>query len=243
MNSVTDLKERLRDSKCVSVLTGAGVSAESGVPTFRGGGDSLVWKGMPFEKVSSAEMVAKDLDLLWEWFDYRRDSLKSCVPNSAHYALSKIESKIVNFTLITQNIDGLHQRAGTKAVYDIHGNINRMRCIGCEELFDLAFDAIPHSPTMCEKCGQKLRPDVVLFGEALPNGVFEIGSEAAERSEIFFVIGTTALVYPAAMLPEIARQNGSLLVEINPEETALTPVCDISIRSKAGAILPEIADF
>ncbi len=227
-------------TKPLCVLTGAGISAESGVPTFRGGGKSVVWKGMPFDEISSARMVAEDLDAVWEWFDYRRGILKDCKPNNAHLALAEFEDSHPDFQLVTQNIDGLHQRAGSSNVIELHGNINRARCTECAELVLLKYDEIPHEPQLCTKCGSDLRPDVVLFGEMLPFGAFERASEAASNCTGFLVIGTSALVYPAAMLPEIAKRNGAFLVEVNPEDTALSSICDASHRGSAGDLVPEI---
>lgn len=219
-------------------LTGAGISAESGVPTFRGGGGSAVWKGMPFEVISSSEMAASNLAEVWDWFDYRRGVLKSCSPNPAHYALARIEKESGDFLLVTQNVDGLHKRAGSENVIEIHGNINRARCIACNRKIEIPFDVIPHDPSFCDVCGSDLRPDIVLFGETLDEGAFEMASKAAEHCDLFLVVGTSALVYPAASLPQIARRHGAYIVEINPEKTPLTEIADKTIRRPAGEALP-----
>ncbi len=224
----------------VFILTGAGISAESGIPTFRGGGSSVVWKGMPFEQISSARMVREDLDAVWEWFDFRRGVYKDCQPNSAHFVLAEWQEKFEDFTLVTQNVDGLHERAGSKNVIELHGNINRASCEKCGKIYQLKFDDVPHQPTHCENCAEKLRPDVVLFGEMLPIGAFEKAEQKARQCDVFFIIGTSALVYPAAGLAEIAKFNGAKLIEINPDETTLTSFCDYSYRGKAGEILPKI---
>ncbi len=226
--------------EAICVLTGAGISAESGVPTFRSGGQSAVWKGMPFDQISSARMVKEDLGEVWEWFDYRRTVLGKCEPNLAHKTLVGWESRFKDFTLVTQNVDGLHTRAGSDNVIEVHGNINRSRCLGCGKRFQMAADDVPHKPTECDECGQGVRPDVILFGEMLPPGAYENASIQAESCDIFLVIGTSALVYPAAMLPEVAKRNGAYLVEVNPEETPLTSHCDESFRGKAGDILPNL---
>lgn len=236
-----EFEQKFRSAKSVCVLTGAGVSAESGVPTFRGGGDTTaVWKGMPFDQISSARMVSENLAEVWEWFDYRRGVLSKCTPNPAHETLAKWEQDFSEFTLVTQNVDGLHARAGSKNVIEVHGNINRSRCLGCGVRFDMDVGSVPHTPVKCNECSGNLRPDVVLFGEMLPAGVFEEAVEKAAVCELFFVIGTSALVYPAASLPEIAKRNGAYVVEVNPEKTPLSELCDESFRGRAGEILQEI---
>jgi NAD-dependent deacetylase len=224
----------------ICVLTGAGISAESGIPTFRGGGESAVWKGMPFEEISSARMVREDLDAVWEWFDYRRGMYKECLPNPAHFTLAKWGNLFDDFTLITQNVDGLHERAGSKDVIELHGNINQTRCVRCETVYKMDIEDVPHKPTHCEKCNTKLRPDVVLFGEMLSIGAFEKATLKAANSDVFFIIGTSALVYPAAGLAEIAKSNGAYLVEVNLEMTPMSSICDETLQGKAGDILPQL---
>ncbi len=241
MKQGLDLAKRLSNARKIGVLTGAGISAESGVPTFRGSGNTTaVWKGMPFDRVSSAEMIREDLNAVWEWFDYRRGVLATCAPNPAHRILAEWESEFEDFMIVTQNVDGLHSRAGSKNVFEIHGNINRSRCVECEKRFLMEFDTVPHDPVACDDCGGDLRPDVVLFGEMLPIDLFSGASERASGCEIFFVIGTSSLVYPAASLAEIAKRGGAYVVEINLEPTPLTRSCGSSVLGKAGIILPEI---
>jgi len=236
----TQISDRLRqkfiNAKSVLVLTGAGVSAESGVPTFRGGGNSAVWKGMPFDVISSARMVARDLPAVWDWFDYRRNLLEALQPNPAHDQIARWQDRFPEFTLVTQNIDGLHQKAGSREVIELHGSIWRARCVSCHARYEISpsqcrFDA-------CVSCGDPLRPDVVLFGELLPPGAFEQAAAAAENCDLCFVVGTSALVYPAAGLPEIARSNGAYVCEINPEATPLSNLCDEVLVGKAGEVLP-----
>lgn len=234
----SDIRLILNSSESVCVLTGAGISAESGIPTFRGGGNSALWKGMPFEKISSAQMIREDLDAVWEWFDHRRGLYKECQPNAAHFALAEWQGRFRDFKLVTQNVDGLHDRAGSKEVVELHGNINRTKCLGCGRMLQLEPEIVPHQPANCPDCGGKLRPDVVLFGEMLPVGAFELAEQRAKDCEVFLIIGTSALVYPAAGLAEIAKKAGAKLVEINPEETSMTDFCDFTIRGKAGEILP-----
>jgi NAD-dependent deacetylase len=232
-----ELRRRFAEAQRVFVLTGAGVSAESGVPTFRGGGNTAVWKGMRFDVISSAEMVERDLPAVWEWFDYRRDFLNSILPNPAHYEIARWQERFRELTLATQYIDGMHQKAGSRNVIELHGNIWRARCTTCRSTFDLSNGPRPDA---CWECGDPLRPDVVLFGEMLPPGAFEFASEAAVSCELCFVIGTSALVYPAAGLPEIAKAAGAYVCEVNPEPTPLSELCDEVLMGKAGEVLPLI---
>jgi NAD-dependent deacetylase len=234
-----ELRERFSKARSVFVLTGAGVSAESGVPTFRGGGQSAVWKGLPFDKISSAAMLERNLPEVWEWFNYRRDLIERIAPNPAHHALAAWEKRFPDFTLATQNVDGLHEAAGSNGVLELHGNLWRARCTACSARYDLRDrDSEAARTFTCTDCGNYLRPDVVLFGEIVPAGVFERAAAAARDCELCFVVGTSALVYPAAGLPEIARAAGAYTVEINPEETPLSDFCDEVIQGKAGEILP-----
>ena len=242
MNSAPDskltaeLSEHFRAARKVLVLTGAGVSAESGVPTFRGGGNSAVWKGMPFDIISSAQMVEHDLTAVWEWFDHRRGVLQELSPNAAHQALARWQDLFSEFTLVTQNIDGLHQKAGSREVIEVHGSIWRARCVSCHSRVDIHPDGVRHEA--CLNCADRLRPDVVLFGEMLPTGAFELAAEKASQCELCFVVGTSSLVYPAAGLPEIAKSSGAYLCEVNPERTALSDFCDVVLTGKAGELLP-----
>jgi NAD-dependent deacetylase len=239
---VTEARERLRIARRVFVLTGAGVSAESGVPTFRGGGDSTVWKGMPFYKISSAEMVVRDLPEVWAWFDYRRGVLASLRPNPAHETLARWQDRFDEFTLATQNVDGLHRAAGSREVLEIHGNVWTARCAECHARADVRVLDATVRPPACDVCGAPMRPDVVLFGETIPASVFQRATMRAARADLCFVVGTSALVYPAAGLPEVAKRAGAFLVEINPEATPLTELCDVSLRGRAGEILPRLDD-
>ena len=233
-----ELRRRFTEARRICVLTGAGVSAESGVPTFRGGGGTAVWKGMPFDVISSARMVERDLKSVWEWFDYRRGLMRTVEPNPAHTALARWQDWFEDFTLVTQNIDGLHTAAGSREVIELHGNIWRARCPACRSIEQLSPGCTDKRATHCRNCAGEMRPDVVLFGEMLPPDAFERAALKAEQCELFFVVGTSALVYPAAMLPEIAKAAGAYTVEVNPEETPLSPSCDELLSGKAGEILP-----
>ena len=230
-----ELRRRFAEAQRVLVLTGAGISAESGVPTFRGGGNTAVWKGMRFDVISSAEMLERDLLAVWEWFDYRRNFMDSILPNPAHYEIARWQERFAELTLVTQNIDGLHQKAGSREVIELHGNIWRARCTACGTAYSMVPDKRPEA---CFECGDPLRPDVVLFGEMLPPGAFELAAVRASECELCFVVGTSALVYPAAGLPEIAKAAGAYVVEVNPERTPLSSLCDEVLTGKAGEVLP-----
>lgn len=242
LTEVTDELQTLFDNaRKVVILTGAGISAESGVPTFRGGGDSAIWswRGRPVTELSSAELMRTDPKLVWEWFDYRRSMLKSIQPNAGHYALAEWERRFKDFTLITQNIDDLHRTAGSLNLLELHGNIWRARCLRCRSTFEVRESPLEENPPLCLACGNIARPDVVLFGEMLPEGVFERAEEAAANASLFFVIGTSAVVYPAASLPIIAKQAGAKIIEVNPEETDISFLVDVTLLGKAGDILPQ----
>jgi NAD-dependent deacetylase len=236
-----ELRERFQTCKRVFVLTGAGISAESGVPTFRGGGQTAVWKGMPFDVISSSQMLERNLPAVWEWFDYRRDLLKQLKPNPAHRELARWQNYFESFTLVTQNIDSLHQQAGSREVVEMHGSIWRARCVQCHSRFEIPREK--DRPESCADCGDSLRPDVVLFGELLPEGAFEMAADQAQRADLCLVIGTSAIVYPAAALPEIAKSAGAYLLEINPESTPLSEIADELITGKAGEILPQLGSL
>jgi len=234
------LRRRFAEARNVLVLTGAGVSAESGVPTFRGGGTSAVWKGMPFDVISSADMVQRNLPAVWEWFDYRRGVLEGLKPNPAHHEIARWANRFPDFTLVTQNVDGLHQRAGSRDVIELHGSIWRARCVKCDSRHQIERGSVREDA--CLECGDRLRPDVVLFGEMLPPGAFEQAALKASQCDLCFVVGTSALVYPAAGLPEIAKKRGAYICEVNPEMTGLSHLCDEVISGKAGEILPLLSE-
>jgi NAD-dependent deacetylase len=232
-----ELYTRFHEAKNVLVLTGAGVSAESGVPTFRGGGNTAVWKGMPFEVISSAGMLQRDLPAVWEWFNYRRGLLEKLKPNPAHFAIARWQNRFRDFTLVTQNIDGLHQAAGARDVIELHGSIWRARCFDCDARHDVRELGFVAGVPACFHCGGHLRPDVVLFGEMLPAGAYDNAAMRAGNCELCFVVGTSAVVYPAALVPEVARAEGAYVVEVNPERTPLSNLCDEVLTGKAGEIL------
>jgi NAD-dependent deacetylase len=233
-----ELRARLRAARSIFVLTGAGVSAESGVPTFRGGGGAALWKGMPFDVISSAEMIERDLAAVWEWFDYRREIIERLEPNPAHLTLARWQDRFEQFALATQNVDGLHADAGSREVLELHGSLRAARCLSCASRIDVRAVSDDERPPVCPTCGGSMRPDVVLFGELLPPDVYREAALRAATCELCFVVGTSALVYPAAQLPVIAARGGAYVVEVNPERTPLSEICDEVIEGRAGEILP-----
>jgi NAD-dependent deacetylase len=221
------------------VLTGAGVSAASGVPTFRGA-DGL-WNNFKPESLATAQAFARDPRLVWEWYDWRRQKVATCEPNAAHRVLARWSRHFARFRLITQNVDGLHERAGTRDVIRLHGSIWEVLCWrGCTASPPRwRDDTVPHSeiPPRCPHCGDLIRPGVVWFGESLDPAIVDQATEAA-HCDVFITIGTSAVVYPAAGFIDVARRNGAFTVEINP---AATPaIVDLAIRGGAEVVLPEI---
>lgn len=224
----------------VVVLTGAGVSAESGVPTFRSGADTVVWKGLDAAELSSSRMVADNLPLVWEWFEYRRELISACKPNAAHFSIAEWQQRFPKLTLVTQNVDGLHAKAGSQDVLELHGNLWRGRCLACGERAMLQQTPLDEIPPRCPGCASPMRPDVVLFGELLPIGVFERAADACRQADLCFVVGTSSVVYPAAELPQISGRAGALVVEVNPEPSGICGRDGVELAGKAGDILPLI---
>jgi NAD-dependent deacetylase len=234
---IADAAKRIREARAVAVLTGAGVSAESGVPTFRGEGG--LWRQFRAEDLATPGAFARDPRLVWEWYDWRRQKIAACRPNPAHHALAALESLAAEFLLITQNIDDLHRKAGSRRLVELHGNIWRVRCTRegtVSALPDVPLDEIP---PRCG-CGALLRPDVVWFGESLPVDALERAMLAAETCELFLVVGTSTLVQPAASLPLVAKGRGAAVIEVNPDPTPISHLVDVSLRGKAGEILPAL---
>ena len=220
----------------VAVLTGAGVSAESGVPTFRG--EAGLWHNFRPEQLATPEAFHRDPTLVWEWYDWRRGLIGSCAPNAAHATLAEMEAALPAFTLITQNVDGLHQAAGSQHVLELHGNIWRTRCTRCGEAGEDHLVPLPELPPHCPVCGGLLRPDVVWFGESLPADVLDAAWAAAGRCRLMLVIGTSVVVQPAASLPLVALRNGARVVEVNPAETPLSADAHEVLRGPAAEMVP-----
>jgi NAD-dependent deacetylase len=231
-------REWLVNAASVAVLTGAGISAESGVATFRGA-DGL-WNNFKPEELATPEAFARDPRLVWEWYDWRRCSIAQAQPNAAHRALVELEKRKRQFTLITQNVDGLHDLAGSGKILKLHGDIWRMRCLECGANFPNRRAPLPKIPPHCA-CGGLARPGVVWFGEPLPEGMMKEAEHAA-AADVFLVIGTSAMVYPAAGLIPFAKQSGAKVIEINPEETSFSSIVDCSLRGKAAELLPKLIE-
>jgi NAD-dependent deacetylase len=232
------LIEKLINAKRVSVLTGAGISAESGVPTFRG--ENGIWKKLKPEELANFGAFMSNPEIVWEWYQMRKNLVLNIQPNPGHFAIVELE-KIYGdgFTLTTQNVDNLHRRAGSKKIHELHGNIERSFCIKCHEYYsDIHVDEKNKIP-YC-KCGGIIRPDVVWFGESLPEEEINKSVSAAERSDVYFSIGTSGNVYPAASLPGIAKSRGAFLIEINIEPSQISSVFDEILIGKSGEILPQI---
>lgn len=230
----------LRNAETVVAFTGAGMSAESGVPTFRG--EDGIWKKFKPEELANVDAFMGNPDLVWEWYRHRKLLISECLPNAGHSALAGMESMYREFVIITQNIDNLHRRAGSRTIYELHGNIERNYCIGCGERFANSAILDQESAPRCPSCKGLIRPDVVWFGEELPVNAWSASVAAAERADLFFVIGTSAIVYPAASLPMIAKRAGAYVVEINIEPTDLSSYADEIILGRAGELLPLIRE-
>lgn len=227
----------LASASRVAVLTGAGISAESGLPTFRGAGG--LWNGFDSEDLASPAGWARDPLRVWRWHNQLRLCLREAVPNAGHEALARLgQRKWEQFTLATQNIDALHQRAGSRDVLELHGSLLVARCDGCRDrrALDLHDNAI--DPPPCPHCRRPMRPDVVWFGEPLPEATWQRACEAARTCQVFLMVGTSAVVYPAAGLAELAVRAGASLIEVNLEPTAMSPLAAVSLHDRAGAVLP-----
>ena len=231
------VRKWLEEARSVAVLTGAGVSAESGVPTFRDANG--LWKQYPVQKLATREAFARNPQLVWEWYNWRRSVLAEVQPNPGHYALAELEKRVPAFTLITQNVDGLHERAGSRNVLRLHGSIWATRCLDCGQEATDQQRPLPEIPPRCG-CGGLLRPGVVWFGERLPQQIWQAADAAARSAQLFLVVGTSAVVYPAAGLAHIARSSGARVVEINIAETALSGEIDEFLQGPSGELLPQL---
>ena len=234
-----DFLALLKRSNRIMVSTGAGISTESGVPAFRGAGG--LWNEFKPEELATPEGFARDPKKVWKWYDWRRQIISQVQPNAGHYALAALEQMVPHFFLFTQNIDGLHQQAGSKRVYELHGNLWNVRCTREERAFALLENPLKQLPPLCD-CGALLRPDVVWFGESLPAEILQLAWQVARSCDLFFVIGTSATVEPAASLAWIAKDSGAMIIEINPDMTPITDIADESFSEKSGVLLPRLIE-
>ena len=238
MTFPADILSLLRRTSKLVALTGAGVSQESGLRTFRDAQTGL-WAQYKPEELASPQAFARDPKLIWDWYAWRREAVKGVRPNPGHHALAEMEKRLPVFTLITQNVDGLHRMAGSQNVLELHGNIQRVRCSECGRLAE-TWDDDSESVPRCKLCEGLLRPDVVWFGESLPRDQLEAAVEAARSCNVFFSIGTSGLVQPAASLAFAAHNRGAVVVEINAEATPLTSKTDFFFQGRSGELLPQL---
>jgi NAD-dependent deacetylase len=228
----------LASARSVAVLTGAGVSAESGVPTFRDAQTGL-WAQFDPQKLATPDAFRRNPKLVWDWYAWRRKLVAKAEPNAGHRALAVLEGRVSDFVLITQNVDGLHRRAGSRNVVELHGNIGRVKC-SRENTIVEHWTEVGDEVPRCAGCGALLRPDVVWFEETLPPDALQAAEDAARRCQILLVVGTSAEVYPAAALPDYAKSAGATIVEINPNPTPLSDAADYVLRAPAGAVIPAL---
>ena len=233
-----EIIDRLKSAKKVTALTGAGVSAESGVPTFRG--EEGLWKNYRAEQLATPEAFDRNPKLVWEWYDWRRSLVADVKPNRGHEVLAEMENTFNEFTLVTQNVDGLHRLAGSTDPVEMHGNIWFTRCLGNGKISENRETPLPEIPPKCKECGVMVRPHIVWFGESLDPAVLQRSFDAAKSSDIFFVIGTSGVVQPAASLAGLAKQNGAIIIEINLERTPISHEADLTLLGPSGEVLPEI---
>jgi NAD-dependent deacetylase len=237
-DAIGEVRRRLALARSVFVLTGSGISTESGLPTFRGVGG--LWRTHRVERLASPEGFASDPALVWSWYNERRAAHVGAEPNAGHRALVLLEQRAAEFTLATQNVDSLHLRAGSRNVLELHGHLRAARCDRCDARRELdgplPVDEIAHA------CGGRLRPDIVWFGEALPQAVWEAAAAASARADVVLVVGTSGMVHPAASLATAIPRADAFVVEINPEETPLTAYADIALRGPAAVVLPRLIE-
>ena len=243
MAQVLDIKPATRllfAAQRVACLTGAGVSAESGVPTFRDAQTGL-WARFDPQQLASPQGFAEDPRLVWRWYMARLAGVEKATPNPGHQALAEMERHWPHFALLTQNVDDLHERAGSTGVIHLHGSIARFYCNRCGTAYSLqADDRTVSQPPYCAACGGNVRPSVVWFGEGLQEEALAAAVDAVTNCDILLVIGTSGLVYPASQLPHIAKQAGSQVIEVNPEPGPLSSLADICLRGPSGEVLPQL---
>ncbi|MDG7050211.1 MAG: NAD-dependent deacylase [Nitrososphaerota archaeon] len=232
------LARQIKDAQKIVFVTGAGISQESGIPTFRGK-DGL-WRKYDPMQLATIDAFYEDPKLVWEWYEERRSNILAAKPNAGHFAISEL-AKFKEVIILTQNIDGLHQRAGSKNVLELHGSIIRIKCTNCD-FNDNITKPFEELPPKC-KCGKILRPDVVWFGEGLPQDVWSDAITHAQSCDVMIIVGTSLVVSPANTLPLYAKQNGAVLIEVNPEKTVMSADMDLSVREKSAIALPELVSI
>ncbi len=232
-----EIIDALRKARSVVVLTGAGVSAESGVPTFRG--QEGLWRNYNPQELATPEAFNKDPTLVWEWYDWRRGLIAPLEPNPAHLAIAELEERSPSFLLITQNIDGLHKKGGSKQMLEIHGNIWNVRCVAEGNVTENHDVPLQNIPPMCS-CGAMLRPHIVWFGESLDPHILHQSLQAIETCDFLIVAGTSAVVQPSASFPIMARERGATVLEVNMEPTPISSLVNGSLFGKAGELLPQL---
>ena len=236
----SQLIQHLQQANHVAVLTGAGISAESGIPTFREAQTGL-WAQYDPQELATPHAFQNNPKLVWDWYAWRRDLIAQAEPNPGHFGLVEMEKRVPQFTLITQNIDGLHGRSGSQKIIELHGNITRTKCFDQHHPIS-TWEPTATSPPHCPQCGSLLRPDVVWFGEGLPHNALKEAIWASRHCDIFFAIGTSAIVQPAASLPLEAKRSGAMTIEINPQPTPITPLMTYTLSGPAGQLLPAILE-
>ena len=234
---IETIKARLGNAKSVTVLTGAGISADSGVPTFRGT-DGL-WRNFRPEELASPDAFARDPRLVWEWYNWRRELISTKNPNPAHFAIADMERRFNRYWLITQNVDGLHRAAGSQQLSEIHGNIWKVRCTKCGRVQENHEVPIPILPS-CQTCSGLLRPHIVWFGESLDPDDIQRSYQALENCEVMLIVGTSGVVYPAASFAPIAKSAGAFVVEINLDATPHSGLVDIALQGRARDLVPPL---
>ncbi len=229
------IRSRISNASSIAVLTGAGISADSGVPTFRG--EDGLWRNFRAEELATPDAFRRNPKLVWEWYNWRREIIVTKNPNAAHYALVKLERHARSFTLITQNVDGLHGKAGSKNITEIHGNIWKTRCTACGDVShnsDVPIAILPH----CKKCNGLLRPHIIWFGESLDSADIKRSMDALQTCEVLLVIGTSGVVQPAALFVSAAKAAGAYVVEVNIEETPNSYLVDEVLVGRASDVVP-----
>lgn len=230
--------EKVKSAGSVVFFTGAGISAESGIPIFRG--KDGIWNKLKPEELANFDAFLRNPEIVWEWYKHRKQIIKESKPNSAHLAIAKMQDFLNMVSVVTQNIDNLHKRAGSKIVYELHGNIERNYCIKCRTFYNGEIEFIDGIPKCT--CGGLIRPDIVWFGEFLPQDQFGAAEKASNKCDVFIIVGTSAVVYPAASLIHTAKAGKAYLIEVNTESTEISHLVDESYFGPAGEVLPAILE-